>query len=143
MIPATGPPRQVSRRLAAPIRKAARVPDADRYRKHFTAEGQLWLLTWHGCAANPGLRQTHAQAAADPAFWTGFGLPSRGVSRSQPARSSTSRPLACMETLLATLRDQAPTGSGDLVAIASSLRYVPHDVEIQTYPEPLPDLGCF
>jgi transposase len=73
MIPATALPRQVRRQLAVPIRQAAQVPEVDRYCKHFTAEAHLWLLPWHGCAPSPSLRQTHAQAATDPAFWTGLG----------------------------------------------------------------------
>ena len=99
--------RQVHDRLAAPIATAATVADADRYRKHFPAEAHLWTLAWHSLAASPSLRRTHAQLD-DPAVWEQLGLPSTGISRSQLARSTHSRPLACFETVFATLRDQVP-----------------------------------
>lgn len=102
------PPRQVRRRLAAPIARAAQTPDANRYRKHFTTTAHLWMLVSHGLSASPSLRQTHATLAADPAFWITLGLPATGISRSQFARSSTSRPVECFETLFAVLRDQLP-----------------------------------
>jgi hypothetical protein len=101
MIPATPLGRRIRRLLAAPIRTAATIPGADAYRKHFPASAHLWLLVWHTLAASPSLRQSHAAASADPSFWRQLGLPPGGISRSQLARSSTSRPLGCAETLLA------------------------------------------
>lgn len=65
MIPASPLSRLVRRVLRRPIAEAATVPGADAYRKHFTAEAHLWLLLWHGLAASPSLRQTHAAAAVD------------------------------------------------------------------------------
>jgi hypothetical protein len=107
MIPAAPLGRRLRRLLAAPIRTAAAVPGADAYRKHFPARAHLWFLVWHTLSAQPSLRQSHAAASADPAWWRTLGLPD-GISRSQLARSSTSRPLGCAETLLATLQQQVP-----------------------------------
>jgi hypothetical protein len=108
MIPAAPLGRRIRRLLAAPIRTAATIPGADAYRKHFPASAHLWLLVWHTLAASPSLRQSHAAASADPSFWRQLGLPPGGISRSQLARSSTSRPLGCAETLLAELQQQVP-----------------------------------
>jgi hypothetical protein len=98
------------RLLARPIRRAAAVPGADRYRKHFPAVAHLWFLVWHGANASPSLRQSHAMLMADPALWGRLGMPPMGISRSQLARSSTSRPPACLEQLFITLQAQLPTG---------------------------------
>lgn len=109
--------RRLRRLLAAPIATAAAQPDADRYRKHFTAEAHLWLVAWHALSVSPSLRRTHARAA-DPVFWTRLGLPPHGVSRAQLARSSSSRPLACFETLYTELRTRlgaAPTAPVHIV----------------------------
>jgi hypothetical protein len=108
MIPAAPLDRRTRRLLAAPIHTAASVPGADAYRKHFPASAHLWLLVWHALSASPSLRQTHASASADPRFWEQLGLPPGGISRSQLARSSTSRPLGCAETLLAELQQRLP-----------------------------------
>lgn len=108
MIACTPLSRPVRRCLKQPVAHAASVPGADAYRKHFPASAHLWLLLWHGLSASPSLRQTHAAAAADPHLWAGLGLPPLGISRSQLARSSTSRPLACAEQLLAELRAALP-----------------------------------
>lgn len=105
MVAASSLSRLIRRTLAKPIATAAAVPGADRYRKHFSAEAHLWALVYHGLEANPSLRQTH-EALNDPAFWSHLGLPPTGVSRSQFARSSTSRPLACFHTLFTRLRDR-------------------------------------
>lgn len=91
------------RRLLAPlVTQAAAVPGADRYRKHFPAAAHLWLLLEHALAGSPSLRQTHAQLALVPGAWQRLGLP-QGISLSQLARSSTSRPSACLEHLFAAL----------------------------------------
>lgn len=110
MIPAQMLPRRLRRLLAKPIRAAAAVPGADAYRKHFRADAHLWVLLWHGLSATPSLRQSHAVASADPTFWSRLGLPPSGVSRSQLARSSTSRPPACLEHLFAALPTRRPPG---------------------------------
>jgi Transposase DDE domain len=89
------------RRLVEPfVAAAAAVPGADRYRKHFPARAHLWILLLHALRGGDSLRQTHADLAADPTELERLGLP-RGISRSQLARSSTSRPAACTEALFA------------------------------------------
>lgn len=108
MIPAALP-RRLRRLLATPIRQAAAVPGANRYRKHFPATAHLWFLVWHGLSASPSLRQSHAMAMADPTVWARLGM-APGISRSQLARSSTSRPVACAEQLFMTLGARIPTG---------------------------------
>lgn len=89
------------RRLVTPlIATAARTSGADRYRKCFTATAHLWVLLLHGLWVSPSLRQTHARLAVSTRWWRRWGM-SRWISLSQLARSSTSRPAACVETLLA------------------------------------------
>lgn len=95
------------RRLLTPlIGRAAQTPGADRYRKHFPAAAHLWLLLLHGLSCAPSLRQSYALLTATPGLFRRLGLP-RGISFSQVARSSTSRPSACVEALLADLCAQA------------------------------------
>lgn len=94
----------IARALAVPVATAAAVTGADRYRKHFTARAHLWMLLDHGLAARPSLRRTHASISGDPTFWPRLGLPPTGVSRSQLARSSHTRPRACLLRLFGTLR---------------------------------------
>lgn len=108
MIPATPLGRRLRQLLTTPIQIAAAVPGADAYRKHFPAQAHLWFLVWHTLSAAPSLRQSHAAASADPPLWPQLGLPPTGISRSQLARSSISRPLACAETLLAELQHLVP-----------------------------------
>lgn len=98
--------RQARRRLAPSSRRAARTPGADRYRKHFPATAHLWILLLHGLSASPSLRQTHATLHARPGLFGRIGL-GQGLSYSQLARSATSRPSACVETLLAALVAEA------------------------------------
>lgn len=111
--------RKLRRLLASPIATAAAVANADRYRKHFPADAHLWTLLWHGLAASPSLRRTH-ERIDDPAFWDRLGLPPTGVSRSQLARSTHSRPLVCFATLFADLRDRVPPSSEAPVHIIDS-----------------------
>lgn len=107
MIPAAAQSnRQLRRRLEPAVARAAAVADADRYRKHFPAHAHLQILLFHVLDGADSLRQTHARLAGLPGGWARLGLP-RGISRSQLARSSTSRPLACVEHLLAELVQQA------------------------------------
>ena len=62
----------------------------------------MWLLVQHGLSAAPSLRQSYATLAASPGLFARLGLP-HGISFSQLARSSTSRPSACLEALFAEL----------------------------------------
>jgi hypothetical protein len=86
--------------IAPLVAEAARVPGADRYRKHFPATAHLWILLRHVLCGGDSLRQTHADLAGEAGAFARLGLP-QGISRSQLARSSTSRPATCAETLLA------------------------------------------
>ncbi len=107
MIPAVPACSRRLRRILVPaIRHAARTPGADRYRKHFPAVAHLWLLIIHGVSGAPSLRQTYALLATTTGLFARLGL-GDGLSFSQLARSSTSRPSACVEALLATLVVQA------------------------------------
>lgn len=103
MIPSTVPVGRQARRLLAPsLRRAASTPGADHYRKHFPAVAHLWLLVLHGLSGFGSLRQSHAAFAAVPRLFAQIGL-RRGLSYSQLARSSTSRPAGCVEALAAAL----------------------------------------
>jgi hypothetical protein len=107
MIPAAAPGgRSLRRRLTLAIRHAAATPGADRYRKHFPATAHLWLLVLHGLCGFPSLRQAHAALSTVPGLFARLGL-AHGLSFSQLARSSTSRPTTCFETLATTLIAQA------------------------------------
>ena len=108
VLPAQGCGRALRRTLAPAIAAAAEVPTADRYRKHFPVTAHLWILLLHTLTGSDSLRQTHADLAGTPGAWHRLGLPDdTGISRSQLARSSTSRPIACAETLFATIAQQA------------------------------------
>ncbi|MBA2469636.1 MAG: IS4 family transposase [Chloroflexia bacterium] len=107
MIPALPDCSRALRRLLTPrIAAAARTSGADRYRKHFPATAHLWLLLLHGLLGSPSLRHTHALLGGLPGAFARLGL-TQGLSLSQLARSSTSRPSACVEALLADLTAQA------------------------------------
>jgi hypothetical protein len=80
------------------VAEAAATLDADRYRKHFPTDAHLWILLAHVLTGSDSLRQTHADLAGTAGAWATLGLP-KGISRSQLARSSTSRPSACAEVL--------------------------------------------
>ena len=101
--------RRLRRLLTPAVQRAASVPGADRYRKHFPAAAHLWILLSHGVSASPSLRQTHAQLDLVEHGWAQVGLDQR-VSLSQLARSTTSRPSACLEHLFTDLADQVPLG---------------------------------
>ena len=95
------------RRLLGPcVSAAARTPGADRYRKHFPAAAHLWLLVVHGLLGVSSLRQTYAVLSGLPGVLARLGL-AQGLSFSQLARSSTSRPSACAEALRAALVTRA------------------------------------
>jgi len=81
------------------IAHAAATPGADRYRKHFPAAAHLWILLFHVLEGSASLRQAYARLAAVPHSFRRLGL-RQGISRSQLARSSTSRDPACFERLL-------------------------------------------
>jgi hypothetical protein len=107
MIPALPGCSRALRRLLTPrIAAAARTPGADRYRKHFPTTAHLWLLLLHGLLGSPSLRHTHAVLGGLPGAFAQLGL-TQGLSLSQLARSSTSRPSACVETLRAELTAHA------------------------------------
>jgi hypothetical protein len=110
MIAAACLSRRLRRLLTRPIAAATAVVGADAYRKHFPVTAHCWILLWHGLSATPSLRQSHAIADADPTFWTRIGLPATGISRSQLARSSTSRPPGCLEQVFAALPSGRPAG---------------------------------
>jgi hypothetical protein len=97
--PATRCGRRLRRRLRPLIAEAASTPGADRYRKHFPACAHLWMLLFHVLDGADSLRQTHGRLEATPGLFLRPGLP-QGISRSQFARSSTSRDPACFERLL-------------------------------------------
>ena len=97
--PAPAAGRRLRRRLAPIVAHAAATPGADHYRKHFPAWAHLWILLWHGLSGSPSLRRTYDLLVRDGrhGVWLRLG---QGVSYSQLARSSASRPLACVEALL-------------------------------------------
>lgn len=92
--------RQLRRRLEPLVTQAAATPGADRYRKHFTAQAHLWVLLLHTLWGGDSLRRTHARLAPLRHWWRRWQLP-HWISLSQLARSSTSRPAACADALLA------------------------------------------
>jgi hypothetical protein len=98
--PLPGLGRRLRRRLAPHVAAASAQPAVDRYRKHFPAAAHLWILLAHVLTGADSLRQTHADLAGTAGAWAALGLP-EGISRSQLARSSTSRPSACAEALFA------------------------------------------
>lgn len=101
MLPSSAlPARRLRKTLTPLIARAVRESRADRYRKHFGASAHVWMLLMHTMSANPSLRQSHAQQGADPRVRRFLGLDREGVSYSQLARSSTSRPAECFERLL-------------------------------------------
>lgn len=107
MIPASLSCSRRLRRLVRPsIARAAQTPGADRYRTQFPASAHLWILLVHGLSATPSLRQTYAALRARSPLFTRRGL-RQGLSFSQLARSSTSRPSACFEVMLADLSRRA------------------------------------
>jgi hypothetical protein len=113
MIPAPLPAtRRLHRFLAPCVRRAAAVPGADRYRKHFPATAHLWLWLVHGLRGASSLRQTFAALVAVPGVFGRLGL-AGGLSFSQLARSSTSRPAACFEALLAEVTARSGRGPTD------------------------------
>lgn len=98
--------------LTPHVAHAATLPGMDRYRKSFPALAHLWILLLHGLNGSPSLRQTHATLLPRQHLWQQWGL-QRFVSRSQLARSSSSRPvdgaLHLFQTLVAQARRHAVT----------------------------------
>jgi hypothetical protein len=107
--------RALRRRLHRVVRTVSQVPDADRYRKHFPAEAHAWILLYHVLTGSDSLRQTHAALLTKDRELAALGLP-EGVSRSQLARSTTSRPQACFEQLWAASRTLAPASRDPALA---------------------------
>lgn len=97
--PAVAAGRRLRRRLAPLVAQAAATPGADHYRKHFPAWAHLWILLWHSLSGSPSLRRTYDLLGRDGRHGAWLGL-EQGLRYSQLARSSTSRPLACVEALL-------------------------------------------
>lgn len=95
-----GVDRRARRTLAPYIDRAAAAPGADRYRKTFPALAHLWMLVLHFWWGGDSLRRTYGKLSLMRDWLTLWGMETL-VSFSQFARSSTSRPLACAETLLA------------------------------------------
>lgn len=101
MLPQAAPAqRQIRRRLEPFIQRAATTPGADRYRKRFPVLAHLWTLVLHVLLGSASLRQTHSLIGASMQWWQRWGM-TTWISFSQLARSSSSRPLACVETVLA------------------------------------------
>lgn len=103
MLPPRHPPvrpPQLLTTLEPTLRRAANLPGMDRYRKVFPAVAHLWILLLHVLQGSPSLRQTHARLSVRTALWRRWGLP-HWISRSQLARSSTSRPASGAEQLVA------------------------------------------
>jgi hypothetical protein len=98
--PPAGLDRRARRLLSSCIERAAATPGADRYRKSFPACAHLWMLLLHLWWGSPSLRQTYGRLST-VADWLALWGMERLVSFSQFARSSTSRPTACAETLFA------------------------------------------
>lgn len=107
MLPSSAlPARRLRKTLDPLIGKAASESRADRYRKSFPAYAHAWMLVLHVMSGNASLRQSHAQQQADPGLGRSLGMEG-GVSYSQLARSSASRPAECFERLLASLLRRA------------------------------------
>lgn len=104
MIPdSVGCGRRLYRRVQPLVRQAAQVEAGkpDRYRKHFMAVSHIWVLILHLAQGGHSLRQSHSRLGANPTVRRRLGLPpSKWVSLSQLARSSTSRGAECFEDLL-------------------------------------------
>jgi hypothetical protein len=113
MVPSPAPLDRRARRTLTPfIDRAAATPGADRYRKTFTARAHLWMLLLHVWWGSDSLRQSYGRLSGCTAWLALWGMETI-VSFSQFARSSTSRPVRCAETLFAealtAARDQHPT----------------------------------
>lgn len=122
MIPANATiGRQLRRALAPLVREAASTPGADRSRKHFSTFSHLQILLVHVLDGASSLRQTHAKLR-------GLGFESVGltqpISRSQLARSSTSRPLTPVLRLFTDLvrlvQARAPHGDWGPIRLVDS-----------------------
>lgn len=92
--------RHIRRTLDPSITVAAATPGTDRYRKRFTTQAHLWIMLLHVWSGSPSLRQTLGRLVGAVHWWRAWGMDG-AISLSQLARSSTSRPAACAETLLA------------------------------------------
>jgi hypothetical protein len=92
--------RRIRRCLDPLVHAAAATPGANRYRKQFSALAHIWVLLLHVLWSSPSLRCTHALLMTSDRWWQRWGM-TAAISLSQLARSSTSRPAACLETLLA------------------------------------------
>lgn len=98
--------RRIRRALDPHVTAAAATPGADRYRKRFSTQGHLWIVLLHVWSGSPSLRQTYGRLLGAVHWWRAWGLRTP-ISLSQLARSSTSRPAACAEALVADALAQA------------------------------------
>jgi hypothetical protein len=106
------------RRLSPLVTAAAADADADRYRKHFTAEQHLWLLLFDGLTNSGSLAASYDGFASAPGLVAASGLtPTRSTAElaicySQVAASNTSRPAeflaGVLDRLLPQVRAQGP-----------------------------------
>jgi hypothetical protein len=98
------------RRLRPAVAASAARCRADRYRKHFGAFGHACLLLFHGLGGGRSLRQSYAALADCPSLlaFSGLAAPDGGpgVSFSQVAASSTSRPAALLAGLVPALAER-------------------------------------
>jgi hypothetical protein len=119
--PHPGLSRHLRRLLDPLLRAAAATPGADRYRKHFSTSSHLQILLFHVLDGSPSLRQTHAKLSGLGFDTVGLAQP---ISRSQLARSSTSRPLTPVARLFTALvrlaRTRAPDGDWDRIRLLDS-----------------------
>ena len=97
--------RQLWRKLQPALMAAAQVAGADRYRKHFLVDAHVGLLLGHVLSGSGSLRQSHALQLSDAVWRRRLGLAS-GLSYSQLARSSQTRPLACFTAAWAVVAGQ-------------------------------------
>lgn len=90
--------RHLRRRLDPLVASAAATPDADRYRKSFSALAHIWVLLQHVLSGSVSLSVTYAKLELNQRWWQRWGMQT-AISFSQLARSSTSRPSTCFEQL--------------------------------------------
>lgn len=106
MIPLPGLGRALRRQLDPLLATAAATPGADASRKHFPVTAHLGILLHHGLSGATSLRQTHT--TLELLGWAGLDLPA-GISVSQLARSSTSRPATVFTAVVTELLVQTRT----------------------------------
>ncbi len=115
--------RRLWRELEPALTAAARVRGADRYRKHFSVRAHVGMLLGHVLSGSGSLRQSHGLQMGDVVWRRRLGLAS-GISYSQLARSSQTRPLACFtaawEVLARQVQARGPAHVRRVVAVDGS-----------------------